>query len=161
MLQGSEAEGADTLFEGKGTKNNRDFQISRKIFQSGLEKFLSCYSSSAPNSLAISSDFLICSIKVWRHMLSSRKSASSFLMSSSGLVAMAVRSKSMLSISLRRRFRVPIYQKTTLSDRTLQLKGLLPEEPLLYATMSIGSQVATHFVLLVFFEQIASFFLYF
>ena len=126
-----------------------------------LEKFLSCYSSSAPNSLAISSDFLICSIKVWRHMLSSRKSASSFLMSSSGLVAMAVRSKSMLSISLRRRFRVPIYQKTTLSDRTLQLKGLLPEEPLLYATMSIGSQVATHFVLLVFFEQIASFFLYF
>ena len=48
------------------TKNNRDFQISRKIFQSGLEKFLSCYSSSAPNSLAISSDFLICSIKTLR-----------------------------------------------------------------------------------------------
>lgn len=68
MLQGNEAEGADTLFDGKVTKNNRDFQISRKIFQSGLEKFLSCYSSSAPNSLAISSDFLICSIKVWRHI---------------------------------------------------------------------------------------------
>ena len=55
----------------------------------------------------------------------------------------------------------PIYQKTTLSYRTLQLKDLLPEEPLLYATMSIGSQVATQFVLLVFFEQVASFFLYF
>ena len=39
MLQGNEAEGADTLFDGKGTKNNRDFQISRKIFQSGLENF--------------------------------------------------------------------------------------------------------------------------
>lgn len=66
MLQGNEAEGADTLFDGKVTKNNRDFQISRKIFQSGLEKFLSCYSSSAPNSLAISSNFLICSIKTLR-----------------------------------------------------------------------------------------------
>lgn len=66
MLQGNEAEGADTLFDGKVTKNNRDFQISRKIFKSGLEKFLSCYSSSAPNSLAISSDFLICSIKTLR-----------------------------------------------------------------------------------------------
>lgn len=43
MLQGNEAEGADTLFDGKGTKNNRDFQISRKNFLSGLEKFLSCY----------------------------------------------------------------------------------------------------------------------
>ena len=30
-------------FEGKVTKNNRDFQISRKNFLSGLEKFLSCY----------------------------------------------------------------------------------------------------------------------
>lgn len=38
MLQGSEAEDADTLFEGKGTKNNRDFQISRKIFQSVIGK---------------------------------------------------------------------------------------------------------------------------
>lgn len=38
MLQGNEAEGADTLFEGKGTKNNRDFQISRKIFQSVIGK---------------------------------------------------------------------------------------------------------------------------
>ena len=66
MLQGNEAEGTDTLFDGKGTKNNRDFQISRKIFQSGLEKILSCYSSSAPNSLAISSDFLIYSIKTLR-----------------------------------------------------------------------------------------------
>lgn len=43
MLQGSEAEGTDTLFDGKGTKNNRNFQISRKNFLSGLEKFLSCY----------------------------------------------------------------------------------------------------------------------
>lgn len=39
MLQGNEAEGTDTLFDGKDTKNNRDFQISRKIFQSGLENF--------------------------------------------------------------------------------------------------------------------------
>ena len=38
MLQGNEAEGTDTLFDGKGTKNNRDFQISRKIFQSVIGK---------------------------------------------------------------------------------------------------------------------------
>lgn len=51
---------------GQRYENNRDFQISRKIFQSVIGKILSCYSSSAPNSLAISSDFLICSIKTLR-----------------------------------------------------------------------------------------------
>ena len=67
MLQGNEAEGADTLFEGKGTKNNRDFQNTKEDFPIGdWKKILSCYSSSAPNSLAISSDFLICSIKTLR-----------------------------------------------------------------------------------------------
>ena len=145
MLQGNEAEGADTLFEGKGTKNNRDFQISRKIFQSVIGKnsvLLFILSTQFLGNFQRLSDLLHQDFtrRKFRHVLGDLDSR---------------------LVELEKFDLFPIYQKTTLSDRTLQLKDLLPEEPLLYATMSIGSQVATQFVLLVFFEQIASFFLYF
>ena len=145
MLQGSEAEDADTLFEGKGTKNNRDFQISRKIFQSVIGKIsvlLFILSTQFLGNFQRLSDLLHQDFtrRKFRHVLGDLDSR---------------------LVELEKFDLFPIYQKTTLSDRTLQLKDLLPEEPLLYATMSIGSQVATQFVLLVFFEQIASFFLYF
>ena len=161
MLQGSEAEDADTLFEGKGTKNNRDFQISRKIFQSVIGKIsvlLFILSTQFLGNFQRLSDLLYQSLETYAVISQICKFfLNEFIRlgcNGSTLEEHAVNflAKTISSPSTRRRH---------CQIETLQLKDLLPEEPLLYATMSIGSQVATQFVLLVFFEQIASFFLYF
>ena len=157
MLQGSEAEDADTLFEGKGTKNNRDFQISRKIFQSVIGKIsvlLFILSTQFLGNFQRLSDLLYQSLETYAIISQICKFfLNEFIRlgcNGSTLEEHAVNflAKTISSPSTRRRHcQIELYSKR--------------EEPLLYATMSIGSQVATHFVLLVFFEQIASFFLYF
>lgn len=106
MLQGNEAEGADTLFEGKGTKNNRDFQISRKIFQSVIGKnsvLLFILSTQFLGNFQRLSDLLHQDFtrRKFRHVLGDLDSR---------------------LVELEKFDLFPIYQKTTLSDRTLQLR---------------------------------------